>query len=173
VHVIPEREYLANFFGHLGVADRVSLVPTEHVYGARFPGLAYLAPGSDPGGFVEEHVRHFPHEAEGLRRFWRAVDQTFQDVNVMSMRIAIRDLDEAVQKFPTLFKYRTAVLDDVLREHLTDPRARAACAATWPYVGSPPSQASFLHWAMMMRTLIWGANHCLGGFQNLRRASSR
>jgi prolycopene isomerase len=83
------------------------------------------------------------------------------------MRIGLRDLDQAARQYPTLFKYRNAVLADELDEHLTDARAKAACSAIWPYLGLPPSRVSFQLFAQLSRAMMRTTSHCRGGFQKL------
>jgi prolycopene isomerase len=167
VHFIPEREFIGGILEYLGVGERCELVPLPDLYAATFPGRRFVASGGSPERYVEEHVRWFPREDQGLRRFWEAVGQFFQDVINMTMRVGLRDLDAAARQFPTLFKYRNAVLGDVLDEYLTDPRAKAACSAVWPYWGLPPSRVSFQVFAQSTRAMMRGTNHCRGGFQKL------
>lgn len=167
VHFIPERDFIGAVLEYLGTREACELIPIPDLYAARFPGLRFVAPAGGPEGYVEEHVRVFPGEAEGLRKFWGVVDQLFRDVITMSMRIGLRDLDEAARQLPTLFKYRSAILGDVLDEYLTDPRAKAVCAAVWPYWGLPPSRVSFEVFAQFTRGMMRGTNHCRGGTQGL------
>lgn len=57
---------------------------------------------------------------------------------------------------------------DVIDRELADPRLKAVYATLWPWVGAPPSQASFLMWAAMMGTYIEdGAYYCHGGYDSL------
>jgi prolycopene isomerase len=166
IHVVPERELIGGVLEYLGVRERCEFLPLPHLYGASFPGLRFVAPVGSPEIFVEEYVRLFPGEADGLRRFWREVGQFFQDLTTMAMRIGLRDLDEAARQLPTLFKYRTAVLGAVLDEYLTEPRVKSACSAIWPYWGLPPSRLSFQTFSQTAG-IMRGLNHCRGGTQSL------
>lgn len=167
VHVMAEPAYVSNVLEFLGVRDCCQFTTLEHFYSAVFPGLQYDTPGADPDAFIETHLRLFPGDAEGVREFWRAVDQTWHDVIRMSMRIELRDLDRATELFPTLFRYRNATLGSVLDEHVTDARAKAACAAVWPYWGAPPARMAFLQFVLPVRSMMRGVAYCQGGFQNL------
>jgi len=167
IHVIPERGFIGGVLEYLGVAESCEFIPLPDFYAATFPGFRVVAPAGGPERYVEEHVRMFPGEEQGLRKFWGVVGQLFLDVITMSMRVGLRDLDEAARRLPTLFKYRSAVIGDVMDEYLADPRAKAACAAIWPYWGLPPSRASFQVFAQFTAGMMRGTNHCRGGTQSL------
>jgi len=82
--------------------------------------------------------------------------------------VALKDLEEVVKALPTLFKYRTATLADVLDEFLDDPQAKAVCAAQWPYLGLPPSRMAFMAYSgAFMATVEPGPIYPKGGFQHL------
>ena len=56
----------------------------------------------------------------------------------------------------------------MLAEHVADPRASAALATLWPYLGLPPSRASFLYFATLLLSYVAdGACYCRGTFQAL------
>jgi all-trans-retinol 13,14-reductase len=68
----------------------------------------------------------------------------------------------------TLFRYRKATLRDVIDRELSDPRLKDMYSSLWTWIGSPPSQASFVVWAAIMANYIEdGAYCCLGGFDTL------
>jgi prolycopene isomerase len=167
VHVMGEPAYVGNVLEYLGVRHLCDFTTLEQMHGATFPGLKYEIPGSDPEAFVEEHVRLFPGHPQGVRQFWRVVDQTWHDVTQLCTRVDLRDLDRAAELFPTLFQHRTATLAAVLDEYRSDPRAKAACAALWPYWGAPPSRIAFLIYALFVRGMMGGIAYCQGGFQKL------
>jgi prolycopene isomerase len=76
-------------------------------------------------------------------------------------------LGAAMERFPTLFKYRTATLDAVMADHLTDPRLKSLCSALWPYMGTTPSRLSFFAYSQFLGVLVDGPYYCQGSFQNL------
>jgi prolycopene isomerase len=76
-------------------------------------------------------------------------------------------LQEAMELLPTLFKYRTATLGDVLDEHFTDPKLKALCCALWPYMGTSPARLSFFAYSQFIGVLIDGPYYVQGTFQNL------
>ena len=74
----------------------------------------------------------------------------------------------ALERLPALRRHRRSTLARVLDEHLSDPAAKAALATLWPYVGLPPSRASFLYFATMLLSYVdEGACYSRGTFQAL------
>jgi phytoene dehydrogenase-like protein len=154
---------------YLGVDHLCRFLLIDSAYGANFPDGSYHLPlGYEE--FVEAHVQAFPNEAAGLRQYWHTALRMHEDIHKLSMRLSLRTLDQAVEQYPILFKYRTATLQDVLDEYLTDPRAKAVCAATWPYQGAPPSRLAFFGYAQNIMNMLEGSYFCQGSFDSLATA---
>lgn len=154
----------------LGVRERCTFLPLEPFYATVFPGFRLDVPGHIEE-FIDVHQREFPRDAEGIRALVDLSAQVTRDSRRLPPRLSLRELDEAAQRFPVLFKYRPATLGEVLDEYLTDSRLKAIFAALWPYVGLPPSRLSFFAWSAMLMSLIAeGAYYCQGSFQNLVNA---
>jgi len=153
----------------LDVRERCDLVRVDPFYRVEWPGLALDAPcGLE--AFVEAHVEQFPGEDKGIRGF-------VQDC--LAIRAEASRAEEAVgtgpvarpERFPLLLRYRRATLARVLADRVDDPAARAALAASWPYLGLPPARVSFLYFAtMLMSYAADGAYYCRGTFQSLAEA---
>src|SRR5215210_2183363 len=165
-----EGELLDVYLKLLGVRYRVSFVTSTQEYGVQFPGLRVTLPaGVEP--FIEENARMFPEHADGIRKFFQLCVDATRESQQATQRLSLRELDQAVTQLPLLFRYRMATVDDVLDELVQDPQARALCGAIWPYVGSPPSRASFMVYAgLLMSTLETGPVYCRGSFQSLANA---
>lgn len=166
VRVTAEGELIENLLSYLKVEDECELMVIDHLYRAEFPGLSLFAPvGLE--SFMEVHIREFPAEEEGIRRFFGLRRQLFLEAAQLPMQISPAELDAAMQRFPTLFRYRTSTLAEVLDEHISDPRLKALCCALWPYMGSPPSRVSFFAYSQFLGVLIDGPFYVKGSFQNL------
>jgi prolycopene isomerase len=154
----------------LGVQDEVNFLPVGHMYGATFPGFReHLPIGRE--AFVEAHARHFPAEADGLRRFMAICAQVTRESQELPPIIPFRDLDAAVAKYPTLFKYRNLSASEVMDEFLTDPRLKALVGTAWPHLGVPPDGLSFFSWSgMLMAYMDTGGAHAEGSFQRVADA---
>ncbi len=158
---------LDTLLGLLGVRDRCPMIEIDEFYDARFPDFAIRIPSS-MDEYVDAHVRDFPHEAEGFRRYMDVCAEVTRQSQAIAGPVAIRDLDEVTERFPLLFRYRTATVGEVLDEYLTDDRLKMLCTASWPYLGLPPSSVSFFNWSQfLMFILDGGVWFPRGGFQTL------
>jgi prolycopene isomerase len=148
VHLLADQQLFGGVLEHLGVRDRCTFIPSRHFYRAMLPGFTLDLP-ADREGFVETHAEAFPHEAEGIRRFWELCRVVHREAHDMPPALHLRDLDAAVAAAPNLFRYRKATVADVLEDHVADPRARSVCAVPWQYLGVPPSLAAFQTFAQL------------------------
>ena len=165
-----EGELLDVYLKLLGIRDRVDFVTSTQEYGVQFPGLRATLPAGIEA-FIEENARQFPDHADGVRKFFQLCVDVTRESQQATQRLSLRELDQAVTQLPLLFRYRMATVDDVLDELVQDPHARALCGAIWPYVGSPPSRASFMVYAgLLMSTLENGPVYSRGSFQRLADA---
>lgn len=156
---------------HLGVHDRVELLPVGNpFYTLQTPDLRVAVPtGRD--AFIDAHARLFPDERDGLRRLVELSAQISNEVSTFPERPRLRDLLMARWRTPMLYQYRKATLQQILDRELRDPRLRAVYSALWSWLGSPPWRASFIVWADMMAQYIeGGAYYVRGGFQSLANA---
>jgi prolycopene isomerase len=167
----PGGGLVARLLGALGVRERVPLLRVDPVYEARYPGLALRAPG-ELDAFVEAHAERFPAEARGLREVAELCLRIRAETELAGeASLAGAPPAAALERLPTLRRHRRSSLAQVLGEHVADPRARAALATLWPYLGLPPSRASFLYFATMLLSYVAdGACSCRGTFQTLADA---
>src|SRR5919197_1923367 len=167
IRVLAEGEMVEGLLEYLGVLDECNLIHIDHLYRAVFPdGESIFAPvGVEE--FMEAHVRLFPNEEEGIRTFFGLRRQMFLETAKMPMQLDPRQLGNAMELAPTLFKYRTATLKQVLDEYLRDPRLKAMASALWPYMGTEPSRLSFFAYSQFIGVLVDGPHYCQGTFQSL------
>ena len=165
-HFTADRSLLDHLLAHLGVSDQVEIIELDHFYLAHLPDYQIHAPlGFE--AFVEEHVRLFPEQEKGLREFFALCEEVHASAHRLPPQLSLKDLDEAAAKYPRLFQYEKATMQEVLDEHFSDLKVKAACAAAWPYPGSPPEALSFLTMAQIIMLHVEGTISCLGGFQSL------
>jgi prolycopene isomerase len=163
----PGGGLVARLLGALGLLERAPLVRVEPVYAARYPELALEAPG-ELDAFVEAHAARFPASAAGVRGFAEECLRIRAELELAGEAAAAGTPAAALERLPTLRRHRRSTLERVLGEHLSDPRARAALATLWPYLGLPPSRASFLYFATLLLSYVAdGACYCRGSFQTL------
>ncbi len=150
----------------LGVDERLNLLTVDSNYDAVFDDVRLRVPiGFDC--LVEATSSAFPHEAEGIARFFELCATVHRENHEMPPQIGLGRLGEVAQRFPTLVRYLRATTAEALEEHVSDPRARAACTVIWPYMGSPPSRLSFVTFAVTA-VMTAESNHIAeGGAQTL------
>jgi phytoene desaturase len=173
IHILEEAKdgrFVDLVLRYLGVRDRCNLFRVDGLYRAVFPDFVLDV----PSGFdeiLEAHVRAFPEEEEGLRKWFGLHRRFFAEAVHMAMQISLRDLDAMVERFPVFFKHRSAVVAAALDECLTDPRVKGLCSSIWPYMGLPPSRLSFYTFSQLTSVLIDGGSYyCEGSFQKLADA---
>ena len=139
IHATGELEFITNMLAHLGVENEVDFLPVDALFGVIFPEFRLTLPfGVDQ--VIGAITAHFPAEAAGINEFFALREQIFHEASQLPHAVGVKDLDAAVERFPTFFRYRALTLQDAAALHLQDPRLRALVAGVWPYVGSPPSR---------------------------------
>lgn len=158
---------LTDLLEFLEVGDRVTFVPYhDPVYSAIFPDFRLDAPMGREA-FTEAHLEHFPDEREGFETVLSLMENVTRELE-KPRPSTLDDFGDAEREFPTLIKYRTATVSDVLDEHLRDPKLKAILAATWPNLAVPPSQVSFVVWGGMAYSRVeTGQSYPLGTYQTL------
>lgn len=82
-------------------------------YEARFPDFTLAVPaGRD--AFLQAHLRHFPGEAQGLRRLLELNGRMYDEFIRVPTDPGIAGIIRAPLRFPTLFRYRNATLAQVI-----------------------------------------------------------
>src|SRR5579864_494715 len=91
IHVIPEGEFTEGLLGYLGVGDKATLVECDSLYGAVFPDFRLNVPmGREE--FVDTHVQHFPHEADGIREFFSVLTKIFYEASALPFQLSLQDM---------------------------------------------------------------------------------
>jgi len=153
-----------------GVADECEFLRVDPFYEACYPDLRLRLP-ADTEGFVAAHAELFPDRVDELRRIMRLIDHVYDETRRAAENTSAFDLLHASDRFPSLVRYHRATLATVLETTIGEPRLAALLATTWPYVGLPPSQVSFLYWANMVATYLReGPWYCRGTFQKFADA---
>jgi phytoene desaturase len=169
IHATGELEFVTNMLAYLGVEDEVEFLPVDALFGVIFPDFRLTLPfGVDQ--VIGEISAHFPAEASGINEFFTLREQIFHEASQLPHAVGVKDLDAAVTRFPTFFKYRALTLEQAAEIHLKDPRLKSLVASVWPYVGSPPSRCGFLFYTQLLGSLISGTGYARGSFQSLVNA---
>jgi prolycopene isomerase len=162
-----ELELRDRILEHLGAP--CELLPVPDYYTVSFPGLTLRVP-RDPHAIVDAHAEVIPAEREAFARFFALCEEMLEATHRLPLQLAVGEVDSAAERFPTLFRYRTATLRSVLDELFGDEHAKALAGAVWPYVGLPPSRLSFFTFAAGWAVHCLGSGACRGGFSQLAEA---
>ncbi len=154
----------------LGVSDQCELIQVDPFYTARLPGQSFVVPAGREA-YVEAYSTAFPAEREGFKSLIDLQADMLREMLTFPITPSITDWLSMPFTCPKLFRHRRTTMAEAISRYIKDPKARAVCAALWPYYGLPPTQASFLVWAIGTASLvIEGAFYCRGGFQRLADA---
>jgi len=150
----PERPAsLYRYLDYLGVANRVEFIRLPNLYRAVFPDLDITVPAGQEA-FEAKLCQAFPHEAKGIRRFLKRVFDLRSDfINMARQRGAGNRLTMPL-RLPHFFRYLPTTWGGVLNRDVRDPRARAVLSQYWGYYGLPPSEVSFLYFAMGLAAYV-------------------
>lgn len=147
---------LYRYLDYLGVASKVEFIRVPNLYRAVYlgqPELDITLPAG-PDAFEETLCRAFPHQSKGIRRFLKRVFGLREDfIRISRQRGAGHPLTMPF-RLPHFFRYLPATWGQVLNRDVSDPLARAVLSQYWGYFGLPPSQVSFLYFAMGLAAYI-------------------
>ncbi len=154
----------------VGADQEVEIVDLGGLYSVVMNGTTFTHPSGEDA-VIEYLGELFPGEADGIAQFIKLCGRVTVESQTPPPRVALKDLEAAVESLPLLFKYRNHTFQQVVEEHVTDPQAQSLLGAHWPYMGSPPSKLGFLpataSWMALMEPGPIGVR---GGFQRLAEA---
>jgi phytoene dehydrogenase-like protein len=151
------------------VRDRIEFQRAPTLYRLVVDDFSFDAPvGLE--AFTDAVCEAFPSEAAGVRKFVGLCVRYFDEIRQMPVQLAMDNLDDAVERFPTVFAHRTETAGAVLDRCVKDERCRAALTAIWQYLGLPPARLAFEIYARFFMTLRSGLYHVVGGFQQVADA---
>ncbi len=149
-----------------GVAQKVEFLDIPDFYRSIFPDFDMVLP-ADRDGFEETLCERFPGETEGIRSFSSIMFKLMEEVYKLTPQAMAAD----PSAFSTLMTYANSTLEDVLSAEVKDEKAQAVIAQLWGYYGLPPSQLSFLLFAIATATYLkYGPVHVKGKSQALSQA---
>jgi phytoene dehydrogenase-like protein len=175
VHLTPgggPGEGLHRLLTDWGVADQVEFLPVQPMYRTVAPGLETLI-ASGMEGFLESHVRHFPHEREGFTNLLAAMDRMATEIRRLGEMEVPKDqmMRTMVRHCPTVLRYSSRSLQNLLDQHLKDPVAQSVVSTLWTYLGLPPTRCSAVAFSVMLMSFVHeNAYYVRGSFQRLANA---
>ena len=152
----------------IGIMDKVDFVPMDDLFRVVVPGKVDITLKPDRGQIVDALKRRFPHEGDGIDRFFDLVWKTFSEVIGV---FYFKDPEVTREKYPHFFQYSLKTLSDVFDTCFTDPVLKTVVSPYWTYMGLPPSRLSFIDMAAMLFVYAeFLPYHIKGGSQTLSNA---
>jgi phytoene dehydrogenase-like protein len=143
---------LYRYLDYLGVASKVEFINIPNLYRAIFPDLDITLPVGREA-FEEKLYETFPHEKHGIRRFLKRIFDLRTDFVRISREGSGSTLTMPM-RLSHFFRYLPTTWGQVLNRDVKDPLTRAVLSQYWGYVGLPPSQISFLFFALALAGYI-------------------
>jgi phytoene dehydrogenase-like protein len=141
-----------------GILDKIETVELPELCRIITPDYDLIWP-NNPDALIEQMVRLFPDEAEGIRGFFGEMlgilDEAMAPYNPDSLQDRI--------SFPITHKRMWAVrnktLADVLDGFVRNPRVRGLLSVYWGYYGLPPSRLSGFYYSIATASYLRFGGH--------------
>ncbi len=154
--------------GDLGVVDKIDFVQQKNLYRIVVPGKMDINLKAERMAAEETLMEKFPAEKDGIKKFFDLLYAFCTEaVNVLYMH----DPEAGPEKYPLYFKLALKDTQSILDEYLKDRALQNVVSIYWSYNGLPPSQLSFMDFAMTLWAYLefkpW---HMKGGSQAMSNA---
>ncbi len=140
----------ARILKDIDIMDKLQLVQLSEVYRLKTPHLDISVPQKDPEAYIGLLTKHFPGEAEGIRRFVHEMIGIAEEVDTYHRKSRLYKRIFRLA-FPILYRkmwdIRDKTLAEFMDEFITDPALQNILSALWGYYGLPPSQLSGFYYA--------------------------
>lgn len=151
----------------LGVDHELEFIKVNPFCHVIYPGFKLEFPQKG-NALIDVLAVYFPDQRESLQAFIALCLKVTEQAVIADELIQSNDPERIRLQLAEMLKYRKSTLAEVLEQFISDEKLHSILACSWPYLGLPPSQISFLYWAnMFIGYLEDGAYYCKGGFQNL------
>lgn len=151
-------QVLERLLHYLGVMDDISLSrlnPAGYDIISLQGQLFRIANGREP--FIETLARDFPHERDGLNRYFDLVEQVAQASSLHSLRVADSDAS------PLNTEYQLRSMNDVLGEVIGDPLLRDVLVGSLPLYAAERDKTPFSTHAFITDFYNQSAFRVVGG----------
>ena len=156
----------------VGVLDLIELREKDELYRSIFPGIDATVP-VDIEAYRAMLKEKFPAESEEIDRLFAIMVAIPEEAERLGPP-GDAPPENMAELAPTMMRYMTATLADVLDDTVQDPQLRAIFTQLWGYVGLPPSECSAIVWAQMWCSFhLGGSFYIRGGGQALSHAFAK
>jgi prolycopene isomerase len=140
-------EALQQIFEELGIREELELVPLPELYRLLGGAVDLVVPQRDPEAYIDLLSHHFPHEAEGIRRFVGTMLAIIRETNRLQ-RSGNRIFKPFFPfRYPNMWRWRQATLAEMIASCVSDARLANLLGGLWSYFGLPPDRLSAFYYA--------------------------
>ncbi len=157
----------------LDVLSQVNFKRMDPFYTVQFPDLKITA-HADIFKYEAELIRHFPHEADGIRRLITKMITTYYELRRFTMdgELGRRpSMGQMPTTYPDMMSAMSQSWGNFLNQFIDDEKLQGVISTLWGYFGLPPSRlnaATFiLPWVSFH---LFGAYYPEGGSMSMSRA---
>ena len=141
-----------------GILDRIETVQLPELCRIITPDHDIVWP-NNAEGIVEQMVRLFPHEADGIQQFFRNMFGILDEVLLAFDRDSLRDRLSFPLAHKRMWAARNKTLADILDDYVRDPKARGLLSVYWGYYGLPPSRLSGFYYSVATASYLRTGGH--------------
>ena len=144
----PLNSSLKKIFDDLEIIKKVDYVPYNNFQRVIFPEHDFTIPAGD-NKFVEELVKLFPHEENGIRELFKEIKITRQGFEEFEELSLTGDPEKMINpmmavKYPQFVEFVDKTLDEIVDSYVKDEKLKGLIGNFWWYVGLPPEKTASL-----------------------------
>ena len=132
----------------LGIEKEIEFIPLEQGYHVHLPDFDYYLYSGGEGArqrLIEQLVKLFPHEANGIRAYFDKLAKIYQQADYATfLGTGPMDVARILFKCPTLVKNMGKGIVPFVNDHVKDPKLKTVLSINSTCANLPPSRMSLL-----------------------------
>jgi prolycopene isomerase len=161
----------------LGIAGDIQFIPLEQGYHVHMPDFNYyMYTGGEEARqrFMEQIIRLFPHEKDGISAFFSTLVKIYEQMDyAMFLGTKPMDVTRILFKCPSLVRHMGKGIMPFVSDYVTDPRLKAVLSINSTCANLPPSRMSVLAIAGLLIEGGLSNPHVKGGPQSISDAFAK
>ena len=161
----------------LGIAEDIQFIPLEQGYHVHMPDFDYyMYTGGEEARrrFIEQLIRLFPHEKDGIKAFFNTLEKIYEQMDY-AMFLGTKPMDVAriLFKCPSLVRHMGKGIIPFMNDYVKDPRLKSVLSINSTCANLPPSRMSVLAIAGLLIEGGLSNPHVKGGAQAVSEAFAK
>ena len=161
----------------LGIAEDIQFIPLEQGYHVHMPDFDYyMYTGGEEARrrFIEQLIRLFPHEKDGIKAFFNTLVKIYEQMDY-AMFLGTKPMDVAriLFKCPSLVRHMGKGIIPFMNDYVKDPRLKSVLSINSTCANLPPSRMSVLAIAGLLIEGGLSNPHVKGGAQAVSEAFAK